>query len=93
MVERLTINSVEFAFPFVLSGMDGPQPAGTYEVQTVEEQIDGLSFVAYRRVSTMITPCTGSKATNVRQITEIDPTDLAAALKRDATALLGKHRS
>jgi hypothetical protein len=93
MVERMTTNSVQFAFPFLIGGMDGPQAPGTYEVQTIEEQIDGLSFVAYRRLSTTITPSIGSKTNSVRQITEIDPMDLAAALDRDAAASIEMHRS
>jgi hypothetical protein len=89
MVERLTSKSVEFAFPFVLGGIDGLQPAGVYQVETIEEQIDGLSFVAYRRLSTTIALRAGSKTMHVRQFTAIDPADLAAALERDATACLG----
>lgn len=89
MVERLTSTSVEFVFPFLLGGVDGQQPAGVYEVETVEEQIDGLSFIAYRRLSTTIALCPGGRATHVRQITEIDPADLATALERDANASLG----
>ena len=88
MVERLTSKSVEFVFPFVLGGVDEQQPAGIYVVETIEEQIDGLSFVAYRRLSTTIALRSGGKVMHARQITEIDPVDLAAALERDATASL-----
>lgn len=34
--------------------MDEKLDAGTYIVETLEELIDGLSFVAFRRVSTTI---------------------------------------
>lgn len=84
MDERLTRKPVEFLHPFLLDGVDGMQPPGTYEVETVEEQLGGLSFVAYRRVSTTIT-LHGPTALS-RQLTTIDPADLAAALKRDAEA-------
>ncbi len=40
--------------PFVLPGVDGLQPAGTYDVDTDEESIDDVSFLAWRRVATMI---------------------------------------
>lgn len=93
MVERLTSKSVEFVFPFLLGGVDGLQPAGVYEVETVEEQIDGLSFIAYRRLSTTIALRPGVSSMRVRQITEIDPTDLAVALERDASASVGSPKS
>jgi hypothetical protein len=44
--------TVTFTRPFNLTGIDGVQPAGAYEVFTDEELIDDLSFVAYRRVAT-----------------------------------------
>lgn len=86
MVERLTLTSVVFAFPFVLGGVDEEHPAGVYEVETVEEQIDGLSFIAYRRLSTMIALRSGGRSMHVRQFFAIDPADLAAAIERDAKA-------
>ena len=43
-----------FLHPFSLAGVEGEQAAGTYAVETLEEPIEGLSFVAYRRVSTTI---------------------------------------
>lgn len=93
MAERLTSKSVEFAFPFMLGGIDGLQPAGVYEVETVEEQIDGLSFMAYRRLSTTIVLRSDGRSMRSRQITEIDPTDLAAALERDARTSLASPKS
>ena len=86
MIERQTIKSVEFAFPFALGGVDGSLPAGIYEVETIEEQIEGLSFVAYRRLSTTIVLRSAGMANRGRQITAIDPGDLAAALERDEQA-------
>ena len=54
MHERTTRKSVTFLHPFSLAGVDGKLEAGTYIVETVEELIDGLSFIAFRRVSTTI---------------------------------------
>jgi hypothetical protein len=89
MEERLTRKSVEFVHPFQLAGVDGMQPPGTYDVETVEDQLDGLSFVAYRRVSTTIALHGSTVATVSRQLTTIDPGDLAVALDRDAENLNG----
>lgn len=70
--------------PFSLVGVDGVQPVGTYTIETVEETLDNLSFVAYRRVSTtIVVPAVGA-VTRQRQVVPIDPRDLEAAQKRDA---------
>ena len=53
---------------------------------TDEELIDGLSFSAYRRVSTMIfVPAQSHSASSVEMVT-IDPVDLQGAQDRDAAA-------
>ena len=44
-----------FQAPLLLKGWAEPQPAGAYAVDIEEELIEGLSFPAYRGVSTMIT--------------------------------------
>ena len=51
---RTTSRTITFARPFSLDGLDETQPAGSYTVQTDEEPIEGLSFLAYRRVATVI---------------------------------------
>ena len=52
--ERVARESVIFAKPFFVEGLGRTQPAGTYDVEIVEELIEGLSFLAYRVVSTSI---------------------------------------
>lgn len=88
MPERTTRTFVTFHQPFSLVDVDGPQPAGTYLVETVEQTLDDLSFAAYRRISTTITlPALGT-ATLRRQVITIDPNDLEAARNRDDSANL-----
>jgi hypothetical protein len=85
MTERTTDSLVTFQRPFDLRDVVGTQPPGTYQIETVELMIDGLSFVAFRRVSTTIMlPAIGSSSAQ-RQFVEIDPADLAAAQERDAS--------
>jgi hypothetical protein len=84
MPERTAHSSVTFLHPFSLVGLDGVQPAGTYTIETVEETLDNLSFVAYRRVSTTIVVPAVGIPTRQRQVVTIDPRDLEAAQKRDA---------
>ena len=84
MHERTLRKSVTFLHPFSLAGIDEKLEAGTYVVETLEERIEGLSFIAFRRVATTITTaCTGyGQAT--RQVVTIDPLDLELAQKLDA---------
>ena len=54
MTTRTTTKGVTFRRPFHLKGVDRLLPPAEYSVVTDEEVLDGLSFVAYRRVSTVI---------------------------------------
>ena len=55
MLTRTQRTTMVFTRPFVLKGLERPQPAGTYDVETEEQLLEDLSFPAYRRVSTMLT--------------------------------------
>ena len=82
MTLRTTDKIVTFHRPFNLKGVDRVLPPGDYRVATEEELIEGLSFAAYHRVSTVIfVPAPSGSA--VEMVT-IDPLDLEAALDRDA---------
>jgi hypothetical protein len=92
MTLRTTRTFVTFVRPFWLDEAPELQPAGTYVVQTDEEQIEGLSFLAYRRLATTISlPLNGAPKGSV-QIISVDPADLEAALRRDGEAL-GRDRA
>lgn len=84
MHERLTRKSVTFKHPFSLPGIDDQLEAGVYVVETQEELIEGLSFVAFRRVATTIVADSKTYGKALRQIVTIDPQDLQIALERDA---------
>ena len=84
MHERTTRKSVTFLHPFSLAGVDGKLEAGTYVVETLEEAIEGLSFIAYRRVSTTIEIAAKGYGQAARQVIAIDPRDLEAAQEKDA---------
>jgi hypothetical protein len=55
---------VTFRHPFVLTALETAQPAGTYRLVTDEQEIPGLSFVAFRRSAAMlhlpVLPATGA---------------------------------
>jgi len=60
--------------------------AGTYAIHTDEEEIEGLSFLAYRRVATTISLPLKAAPTGSFQVVTIDPAALEAALRRDGKA-------
>ena len=86
MLTRTHRETVTFRRPFLLEDVSRQLPAGSYEVVTDEEPIEGLSFPAYRRVSTrMLVPAQSYQA--MIEMQTIDPLSLAAAIDRDAAAV------
>ncbi len=82
---RTTREPVTFTHPFILDGAEGVQPAGTYDVEVDEELIEGLSFLAYRRIATTIYLPLGSRAVGSHQAVRVDPGELEA-VHREANA-------
>ncbi len=83
MPVRTTETTVTFRRPFALPEFEAPQPAGTYRLLTDEEEITGLSFVAFRRVGTMFRLPSLATSGRPKQMISIDAKDLAAALTAD----------
>jgi hypothetical protein len=78
-----------FAHPFNLKGVDRTLPAGTYEIISEDELIEGLSFPCYRRVATFImAPAPHASP----EMIAIAPLDLADAQRIDAGASLDAAR-
>lgn len=85
MTIRTTETTVSFRHPFMLAPFDRPQPAGTYRLVIDEEEIQGLSFLAYRRTATMLhTPAISSAIIGAHQVFRVDQAELATALESDA---------
>lgn len=82
MPNRTRREDVVFKCPFLLKGWAEPHPAGAYAVETEEELVEGLSFPAYRRVSTTITR-QWTRAGALVQAIPIDPRELAKARAAD----------
>jgi hypothetical protein len=82
---RTTREILTFDHPFTLSSVDELQPAGTYTVEIDEELIDGLSFLAYRRVSTTIYLPSPHWGASSMQAVRVDPRELAAAQGHHST--------
>lgn len=83
MNTRVTSNTVTFANAFQLDEIEGVLPAGAYRIETEEELLANVSFVAYRRVATHIfVPPRAGEGGGV-QMWAIHPNGLSAALLRD----------
>ena len=84
MTERTRSKTVTFLHPFTLNGADDIQPAGRYLVEFDYETIEGLSYPAYRRISTVIRLPGRPGSTELARVVDVAPAELAAALARDA---------
>jgi hypothetical protein len=84
MTETSNQRSVTFAHPFSLEGVEGMYPPGTYAIAETREQVEGLSFIGYRRTKTTIELPGSNPAYVSRQLVEVEPDELEAALARDA---------
>lgn len=83
MADRTTETTVTFRHPFTLAALDETQPAGTYRLVIDEEEILGLSFLAFRRTATMLQIPSIADPAPLHQTFVVDPTELAAVLERD----------
>jgi hypothetical protein len=79
MITRTNNTLVVFHHPFELRGVDRTLPQGEYRVMTDEQLIEGLSFPAYRRTSTVIFVPGDSPHGSAVEMVTIDPRDLQAA--------------
>ena len=75
---------VTFIRPFILKGLDGVQPSGTYSVGTGATSAGFFAFSKGKWASTWIQVVRNPGTSGVLQLANIDPLDLAAALIRDA---------
>jgi hypothetical protein len=76
MTTRTRRKLVTFAQPFLLRAIDALVPAGAYNVDTDEELIDGLSFLAYRRTATWIHLPSITTKSGARQMILVQPSEL-----------------
>ena len=83
MTIRTSKKTVTFKRSFVLDGFDEILPAGAYSVETEEQLLEGVSFPAYRRTSTLIHLHARPAHPGQKRVLSIDPNELDAALKRD----------
>jgi hypothetical protein len=83
MSDRTLETTVTFQRPFSLKALDGPQPPGTYRLVIDEEEILGVSVLAYRRIATMLQTPPLNVRSALMQSHLVDRADLEAALELD----------
>ena len=86
MTTRSKETTLTFSKAFFLSEVDGPLQAGTYRVVVDEEDIPGLSFLAFRRTGTMLHIPALSAPGGPNEMLLVNPDELAAALEADHLA-------
>jgi hypothetical protein len=86
MTTRSKETTLTFSKAFFLSEVDGPLQAGTYRVVVDEEDIPGLSFLAFRRTATMLHIPALSAPGGPNEMLLVNPDELAAALEADHLA-------
>lgn len=84
MTTRMSGETITLLHPFRLSGMDDVLPPGRYLVETEEERLEGVSFPAYRRLSTVIHLAGRPHSSETARIVTVDPAELAAIRDNDA---------
>jgi hypothetical protein len=82
MSERVRRTTITFSQPFFVESLNREQSAGTYEVETVEEPLEGLSFPAYRTLSTSILIPAKGRAASSCQVVPIAPAIVREALRQ-----------
>jgi hypothetical protein len=83
---RHTSLEVTFRHAASLRGLERAVAPGTYRVDIEEERIEGLSFLAYRRLATFIQLPLAGHGAGSSQVHLVDPKELEQALERDAAA-------
>lgn len=91
MTIRTTRSTVSFSNPFTLRNLEGVQPAGEYVVLADDELIEGLSRIAYRRMTTLFQTPAISASQRRTESFSISQTDLDAALMKDRHQTIVPH--
>ncbi|MGI9522637.1 MAG: hypothetical protein ACR2PG_13410 [Hyphomicrobiaceae bacterium] len=83
MTIRTVRRVMTFVRPFRLAGTERPFAAGTYDVATEEELLDGLSFPAFRRLQTYLTRRVTPDSFAALPTVVVDLDDLARVFRED----------
>ena len=76
--------TLELSHPINLAAFDQEQPAGTYVVDVDEQAIEGLTFLATRRVGATLYSPAGSDQANCRYTVPMSLTELDAIMAQSS---------
>lgn len=83
MTGRTTESVITFKHPFMLNDFDRPEPEGTYRLIVEEQEIPGISFLAFGRTrTTLFLPAIGITGRKIESY-EVNSSELADALAAD----------
>jgi hypothetical protein len=88
MSTRTRRETVHFKHPFRIKGIDRLLPPGGYEVVTDEEQIEGLSFPAFRGVAMLVMVPGAPPQQSSTKMISIGSVELSDARRVDASTPL-----
>ena len=77
-----TRTAVAFDHDFHLAGLDARQPSGNYVIDIDEQPIDGLTFLASRRIGAILYVPRGSTPMDYRHAVLMNVPELDAALSQ-----------
>lgn len=83
MTERQVETEITFAHPFLLDALVTALDAGTYRLTVDEEEIPGLSFVAYRTVAAHLEIPSIDRQGVQRQYLQVSTGEIEAVLLKD----------
>ncbi|WP_099868236.1 hypothetical protein [Pararhizobium haloflavum] len=87
MTTRTTRTVIRFQSPFVLPGLDEPQPPGDYQVDQDEELLEAGTRLAWRRTGAFIhLPAIGMRGAR-EQMLPVEPAILDEAIQMDRTPI------
>ncbi len=84
MMTRTTETEITFIHPFKLAAFDAPKPGGTYLLVVEEEEMEGLSFTAFRRTATTLYTPDISVKSGLQQAHPTSEAEIEAILEADA---------
>lgn len=84
MTSRSRREIIVFNHPFRIRSIGRDLAAGSYDVVTDEDMIEGISFASYRRVATMMVVPAEAARNGAMEMIAVDPADIADARARDA---------
>lgn len=84
MMTRTTETEITFIYPFKLAAFEAPKPGGTYLLVVEEEQIEGLTFTAFRRTATTLYTPDISVRSGLQQAHPTTEAEIDALLETDA---------